>query len=173
MVESAEIDRRIQGLRDKYGEFPVYHETYHLEPEQYARAHNLHTSEIPGASRVWVERNEEVLLVRTEHRPKSWGIPGGLIDPGERADRAGEREVHEETGVECEIFDVAYVHRATRQHESGEGSPLEEFAVAFIATYEGGETRSQESEIRELGWFSAIPENSYPPATRIASNRIE
>lgn len=172
MVGKGEVDRRIQELKGEYGDFPVQSETYDLTPEQYSRAHDLHTSGVPGTARVWVERDEEVLLVRTEHRPESWGVPGGFIEPKERADRAGEREVHEETGVECSIFDISYIHRATRRHENGEEPPLEEFAVAFIAEYEGGELRRQESEIRDLKWWSEIPKNSYSPVTRIAPNRL-
>jgi len=172
MVTKAEIDRRIQGLQEEYGDFPVQHETYDLAPEQYSRAHSLHTNGVPGTARVWVERDGEVLLVRTEHRPESWGVPGGFIESEERADRTGEREVHEETGVECDIFDISYVHRATRRHENDEELSLEELAVAFIAEYEGGEVQPQESEIREVKWWPSLPENSYSPATRIAPDRL-
>ena len=172
MVTNAEIDRRIRGLQEEYGDFPVHSVTDDLTPEQYRRARDLHDDGVPGTARVWVERDEEVLLARTEHRPESWGVPGGFIEPEERADRAGEREVHEETGVECDIFDISYIHRATRRHEHGEEPRLEEFAVACIAQYERGELQPQECEIRELKWWSDIPENSYSPATRIAPDRL-
>ena len=172
MITTAEIDQRIRRLREVFGDFPVHNESYDLTQEQYNRAHDLHTNGVPGAARVWVERDDEVLLARTEHRPESWGVPGGFIEPEERADQAGEREVREETGVLCDIFDISYIHRATRQHKNDEEPPLEEFAVAFIAEYEGGELQPQEGEIRELKWWSDIPENSYSPATRIAPDRL-
>ncbi len=50
-------------------------------------------------------RNESVLLIRrgTPPRQGEWSLPGGRIEPGERAVDAALRELREETGVEAEI----------------------------------------------------------------------
>lgn len=50
-------------------------------------------------------RGEEVLLIRRARPPLagSWSLPGGRIEPGERAVDAALRELREETGVEAEI----------------------------------------------------------------------
>mgnify|MGYP003393468973 FL=1 len=50
-------------------------------------------------------RGEEVLLIRrgTPPRQGEWSLPGGRIEPGERAVDAALRELREETGVEAEI----------------------------------------------------------------------
>ncbi|MDP1528426.1 MAG: NUDIX hydrolase [Rhodoferax sp.] len=50
-------------------------------------------------------RGEEVLLIRrgTPPRQGEWSLPGGRIEPGERAMDAALRELREETGVEAEI----------------------------------------------------------------------
>lgn len=50
-------------------------------------------------------RGDEVLLIRrgTPPRQGEWGLPGGRIEPGERAVEAALRELREETGVEAEI----------------------------------------------------------------------
>ena len=50
-------------------------------------------------------RGDEVLLIRRGRPPRQgdWSLPGGRIEPGERAIDAALRELREETGVEAEI----------------------------------------------------------------------
>jgi len=50
-------------------------------------------------------RDDAVLLIRrgTPPRQGEWSLPGGRIEPGERAVDAALRELREETGVEAEI----------------------------------------------------------------------
>ena len=50
-------------------------------------------------------RDDQVLLIRrgTPPRQGEWSLPGGRIEPGERAVDAALRELREETGIEAEI----------------------------------------------------------------------
>lgn len=50
-------------------------------------------------------RGDSVLLIRrgTPPRQGEWSLPGGRIEPGERAVEAALRELREETGVEAAI----------------------------------------------------------------------
>lgn len=50
-------------------------------------------------------RGDEVLLIRRGRPPRlgEWSLPGGRIEPGERAVDAALRELGEETGVEAQI----------------------------------------------------------------------
>jgi len=50
-------------------------------------------------------RGDDVLLIRRGKPPRQgeWSLPGGRIEPGERAFDAALRELREETGVEAEI----------------------------------------------------------------------
>ena len=50
-------------------------------------------------------RGDSVLLIRRGTPPRlgEWSLPGGRIEPGERAVDAALRELGEETGVEAEI----------------------------------------------------------------------
>lgn len=173
MVDADVIDGLLDELRRAYGAFPVETAEYQLTTEAYTRARELHDAGVPGATRVWVERGDETLLVREERRPDSWGVPDGLIESGESPAQAGEREVREETGIECKIIDVAYVHRAMEYHEDGEGEPLVELAVAFIAEYVSGEITPQDGEIRDAAWWSSLPNAVHSPADRIATDRFE
>lgn len=62
------------------------------------------TNPVPAVGVVCL-RGESVLLIRrgTPPRQGEWSLPGGRIEPGERAVDAALRELGEETGVEAEI----------------------------------------------------------------------
>lgn len=51
-------------------------------------------------------KGDEVLLIRRGTPPRlgEWSLPGGRIEPGERAIDAALRELREETGVEARIL---------------------------------------------------------------------
>lgn len=50
----------------------------------------------------------EVLLVQRAAPPRQgqWGLPGGLLDLGERLRDGVQREVHEECGIQIEVGDI-------------------------------------------------------------------
>lgn len=51
-------------------------------------------------------RGDQMLLIRRGKPPRQgeWSLPGGRIEPGERAIDAALRELREETGVEADIL---------------------------------------------------------------------
>ena len=49
-----------------------------------------------------IEHDGRLLMLRQRHR-KGWTFPGGLINRGERAEQAVEREVIEETGLRVRV----------------------------------------------------------------------
>lgn len=62
------------------------------------------TNPVPAVGVVCL-RGDSVLLIRrgTPPRQGEWSLPGGRIEPGERAVDAALRELREETAVEAEI----------------------------------------------------------------------
>lgn len=62
------------------------------------------TNPVPAVGVVCL-RGDTVLLVRRGRPPRQgeWSLPGGRIEPGERAVDTALRELREETGVEAEI----------------------------------------------------------------------
>ena len=65
---------------------------------------------IPAAGVVCL-RGDEVLLIRRGTSPRlgEWSLPGGRIEPGERAADAAMRELVEETGVSAELVGLVDV----------------------------------------------------------------
>lgn len=53
-------------------------------------------------------KDDTVLLIRRGKPPRmgEWSLPGGRIEPGERAIDAAVRELAEETGVQADILDL-------------------------------------------------------------------
>jgi 8-oxo-dGTP diphosphatase len=60
-------------------------------------------SRIKAAGAIVYRKREDALEVLLVHRPRynDWSFPKGKLDPGESAEVAACREVHEETGIAC------------------------------------------------------------------------
>ena len=86
--------------------------------------HKLKTSgedpDVSAAGGVVVRSDGGESLVAVIHRPKymDWSLPKGKLEKGESFKQAALREVHEETGFECEALSelppVTYLDRKAR-----------------------------------------------------------
>jgi len=56
----------------------------------------------PAAAACIRDKKGRILLLQRGDGKDLWGFPGGAIEPGERADEAAVREVHEEIGLKVE-----------------------------------------------------------------------
>ncbi|HRD74755.1 MAG TPA: NUDIX domain-containing protein, partial [Hyphomicrobiaceae bacterium] len=67
-----------------------------------------------------VFRGDDVLIVeRGKGRRGVWSLPGGHIEPGEKAQAAAMRELAEETGIEAELVGLVDVHDVLIRREDG------------------------------------------------------
>lgn len=64
---------------------------------------------IVRATGVLIEDEEILLLAQDVDEKRSWSLPGGKVDKGERIDQALVREMIEETGLICSIGSLLYV----------------------------------------------------------------
>ena len=67
-----------------------------------------------------------------------WSLPGGHIEPGERAMAAALREIKEETGVDATLLGLADVHDVLLENESG--ALVAHYVIAvYFGRWLGGE----------------------------------
>lgn len=91
-------------------------------------------------------RDGRVLLGRRANARRPgfgrWAGPAGYIEPGERAEDAAVREIHEEAGVRARVTGLVHVY-----------SRPEHIEVAYVG--ETDDTPRPTAELSELRWFAA------------------
>lgn len=67
---------------------------------------------------VILNAQQQVLLLKATYGAKSWGLPGGCLDPGETIHQALVRECREELGCEIVVNHLTgvYFHQAYHSH---------------------------------------------------------
>jgi ADP-ribose pyrophosphatase YjhB (NUDIX family) len=96
-----------------------------------------------GTMCIVVDDRDRVLLVRASYR-RTWGFPGGFLDPREDPIVGAIREVREETGAS--VHNVVLVRKRTR------GSHSDYLLIGVTDVSQSG-TASTAWEIAASGWF--------------------
>jgi 8-oxo-dGTP pyrophosphatase MutT (NUDIX family) len=104
------------------------------------------------AAGVVLDADGRVLLGRRADTG-NWGLPGGIIDPGEEPADAAVREIYEETGV------IAVPESLVAVSVSGvvtypNGDVVQYLEVLFRCRARGGTARVNDSESVEVGWHA-------------------
>lgn len=92
-----------------------------------------------------------LLLIQRLREPEAgaWGLPGGKIDFGERAQDAARREIREELGVDIELTGLACIAETIDQ-----GDQRHWVAPVYSARIISGEPKLMEPEKHGgWGWF--------------------
>jgi len=114
------------------------------------------------------ERGRVLLLRHTLRKGSGWGVPGGFLRTGEQPDEAIRRELREETGIELERVELAFVRtlRSVRQVEVVFRGSLPSESVA----------RARESfEVDRAEWFArdALPADLSESQRRVISRALD
>jgi 8-oxo-dGTP pyrophosphatase MutT (NUDIX family) len=80
----------------------------------------------------------------------AWGLPKGLVEPGERPEETALREVREETGLLAEIReplgDISYWY-------VWQGQRVRKRVSFFLMEAVGGDIAEHDTEMEEIRWF--------------------
>lgn len=111
----------------------------------------MRTKTVVSAGGAIVDQDGRVVLTsrRTFGGPLQWGLPKGLVEPGEAVADGACREATEETGLQVEIvsplptIDYWYVDTAT-------GTRVHKFVHYFLMRATGGDPAAHDAETEEV-----------------------
>lgn len=109
------------------------------------------------------DQGRVLLQLRTDTHV--WGLPGGVMEPGESILEAARRELLEETGLLAGNLRLVGVYTDPR-YDSGypNGDQVQQFNVLFEGFFQGGQMQAQEGESSDLAFFAPqdIPFDAMP-----------
>lgn len=113
---------------------------------------------------VLLERGAKILLVRRAVDPARglWTLPAGFVDAGENPERAAERELLEETGLQAKVTELLDVM-------SGQEHPRGAHIVIFYRAELLSGTLRADDDVDRVAFFSR---NDLPPLAFSTTQRI-
>lgn len=107
---------------------------------------------VPAVAVAVVNDAGQLLMIQRADNDQ-WAIPGGKQEVGETPMEAGRREVHEETGILCEITGLVGIFSSPRNviEYTSNGEVRQEFSILFTGRAIGGKIATS-TESQEVDW---------------------
>ncbi|MCY4437582.1 MAG: NUDIX hydrolase N-terminal domain-containing protein [Chloroflexi bacterium] len=124
---------------------------------------DVQSPKVAAFGAVFDPQGRVLLIQRSDNR--LWAMPGGMVEVGETAAQAAEREIWEETGVRVRAEQLIgiYDNRAY-----GGRAPFQTYMVGFMCSFVSG-TPHPTSEALDVGYFT---EDALPSLTPGARDRV-
>ncbi|MDP4552476.1 NUDIX hydrolase [Alkalihalobacillus macyae] len=115
-----------------------------------------------GAVTLIVNSKNEVLLQLRNERSKRWGLPGGLMEPGESTEETAKRETFEETGLTVENMTLFKLYSGESFFTKADnGDQFYSVTTAYDVKEYSGSIKLNPDESLSCDFFSynELPEN--------------
>ncbi|GHO53913.1 NUDIX hydrolase [Ktedonobacter robiniae] len=110
---------------------------------------------LPGAVVIVLNAEKEILLQERREPQDTWGLPGGLMEPGESFEETARREVMEETGLELHTLHMQEVFSGRDYYfQCSNGDEAFAITAVFIAQAYSGQPLPDEHEVVALHFFA-------------------
>jgi ADP-ribose pyrophosphatase YjhB (NUDIX family) len=111
---------------------------------------------IAVAVSAFIQDDEGRILMIRRTDNDLYSIPGGQLELGETLAQAAAREVHEETGIECQVTGVIGLYSDPKHVIAyDDGEVRQEFSICFRAEATGGELATS-NESSEVLWIDPV-----------------
>ena len=129
------------------------------------RCHLINYPRVSPAVIVAVIKNNQILLANNiRFKSGYYSVLAGFVEPGENLEECVAREIKEEVGIS--VNNIRYFASQPWPFPNS-------LMVAFLADYAGGEIKTDNTEIKEAGWFTADNFPAIPPRITIARHLID
>ena len=123
---------------------------------------------------IFNDRDELLMLLRTDNG--CWGVPGGVMEPGELLENTARRETQEETGLIIDhLYLVDVFSGPELYYRYPNGDQVFNVSVVYIAPEAAGEIELNSDEHSQWKYCSldCLPENISPPIKPILAKFID
>ncbi|WP_445489378.1 NUDIX hydrolase [Niallia sp. 03133] len=108
-----------------------------------------------GSVVILLDDKKRILLQQRTHPHGVWGLPGGLMEPGESTEETAIREVYEETGLTVSSLNLIQVYSGEQYFTvAANGDPFYSVTAVYNTTSYSGTIKINEEEALDLAFFA-------------------